>query len=114
MDLFRCYSLNYREKEGGSVNSDLLQGFFLRDLFVDPLKGQVSGRTGSTPVPPKAMEVLLCLASNPGQLVTRESLIEEVWGPGGGSNEALSHAVSEVRHALGDLHERPEFVQTLP
>jgi tetratricopeptide (TPR) repeat protein/DNA-binding winged helix-turn-helix (wHTH) protein len=96
------------------VNSDLLQGFYLQDLLVEPVTGQVSGREGPVHLPPKAMEVLLCLASTPGTLVTRETLLEEVWGAGQGSQEALSHAVSEIRHALGDHLDNPEFIQTLP
>lgn len=96
------------------MNSELLQGFYLRDLLVDPLKGQVTGRAGSEHLPPTAMEVLLCLASSGGELVTRESLIEKVWGADQGSQEALSHAVSEIRHALDDHPDDPKFVQTLP
>ncbi len=96
------------------MNSDLLQGFHLRDLRVEPLKGQITGRAGSVHLPPKAMEVLLCLASSPGELVTRETLINDVWGEGQGSQETLSHSVSEIRHALDDHLENPEFVQTLP
>jgi TolB-like protein/tetratricopeptide (TPR) repeat protein/DNA-binding winged helix-turn-helix (wHTH) protein len=96
------------------VKSDLLQGFYVLDLFVDPLKGSVSGPTGAEHLPPKAMEVLLCLASAPGVLVTREALLEEVWGAGHGSQEALSHAVSEIRHALGDHPDEPKYLQTLP
>ena len=60
------------------------------------------------------MEVLLCLAAEPGELQTRDVLIEAVWGAGHGSQEALSHAVSEIRHVLDDHHDDPEFVQTLP
>ena len=37
-----------------------------------------------------------------------------VWGEGHGSPEALNHAVSEIRHALDDHREHPEYVQTLP
>jgi TolB-like protein/Flp pilus assembly protein TadD/DNA-binding winged helix-turn-helix (wHTH) protein len=96
------------------VNSDLLQGFYLRDLLVEPLKGQVTSRAGSVHLQPKAMEVLLCLASSPGILVTRDTLIDDVWGAGHGSQEALSHAVSEIRHALDDHRDNPEFLQTLP
>lgn len=96
------------------MNSDLLQGFYLRDLLVEPLKGQVTGRAGSVHLPPKAMEVLLCLASSPSMLVTRDTLINDVWGAGHASQEALSHAVSEIRHALDDHRDNPEFLQTLP
>jgi len=96
------------------VDAALLQGFYLRDLLVDPVRGQVTGGTEKVHLPPKAMEVLLCLASSPGTLVTREALIEEVWGTGRGSQEALSHTVSEIRHALHDHPDHPEYVQTLP
>lgn len=96
------------------VKADLLRGFYLRDLFVDPVKGQVTGRAGSIHLPPKAMEVLVCLAASPGAVVTREALIDEVWGANKGSSLALNHAVSEIRHALDDQPVDPEFIQTLP
>ena len=96
------------------MNADLLHGFYLRDLLVEPVKGRVGGREGSAHLPPRGMEVLLRLAARPGELVTRESLLEEVWGVGKGSHEALSHAVSEIRHALGDRKDQPVFIQTLP
>ena len=96
------------------MKADLLQGFYLGDMLVQPLKGEVTGRAGSQHLPPKAVEVLLCLASEPGELVTRDVLLNEVWGAGQGSQEALSHAVSEIRHVLGDHPSDPVFVQTLP
>jgi tetratricopeptide (TPR) repeat protein/TolB-like protein/DNA-binding winged helix-turn-helix (wHTH) protein len=96
------------------VKLDLFQGFYLGDVFVDPRDGQIRGPAGSSHLPPKAMEVLLCLASTPQDLVTREHLIESVWGEGHGSHEALNHAVGEIRHALGDQHDHPTYVQTLP
>jgi tetratricopeptide (TPR) repeat protein/TolB-like protein/DNA-binding winged helix-turn-helix (wHTH) protein len=96
------------------VASDLLQGFYLRDLLVNPPKGEISGGADAAHLPPKSMEVLLCLAANPGELVTRESLIDTVWGEAQGSQEALNHAVSDIRQALDDHSDDPQFVQTLP
>ena len=89
------------------MSADHLHGFYLNNLFVEPLKGQVTGKDGSRHLPPKAVEVLLCLARAPGDLVTRDTLLGEVWGDGNGSQEALSHAVGEIRHALGDLADTP-------
>ena len=97
-----------------TLSADLLQGFYLGDLVVEPLKGRVVGRAGSRHLPPKAVEVLLCLARTPGELVTRETLIEDAWGADSGSHEALSHAVSEIRHALDDQVDDPVFIQTVP
>ena len=96
------------------MKSELLQGFHLGDFFIEPLSGQVVGKGITTHLPPKAAEVLLCLATSPGELVTREAILREVWGEGRGSKEAVSHAVGEIRHALGDHADHPVFIQTLP
>lgn len=96
------------------MRADLLQGFYLGDFLVEPVKGRVSGRAGPHHLPSKAVEVLLCLAQSPGELVTRETLLETVWGEGHGSSEALSHAVAEIRKSLDDHADDPVFVQTLP
>ena len=90
------------------MNRELLQGFYLAGFHIDPGGGQVTGPAGSVHLPPKALEVLLCLASDPGQLVSRQSLLDAVWGEGAGSPEALTHAVGDIRHALGDHHDHPE------
>ena len=99
---------------GRSLNSDLLQGFYLGNLLIEPLKGQITDRAGSRHLPPKAVEVLLCLARKPSDLVTREDLLDAVWGSDHGSQEALSHAISEIRHALDDHPDNPHYIQTLP
>lgn len=96
------------------MDPDLLHGFYLKNLLVEPLKGQVVRNGKPIHLPPKAMEVLLSLASNPTRLVTRESILERVWGDGQRSQDVLGHAVSEIRNALGDHPENPEFIQTLP
>ena len=110
----KCYSYSTSIDWGVIVNANLLHGFYLGDLLVEPLKGRVSGRTGSEHLPPKAADVLLQLASQPGELVTRDALLAAVWGDGQGSQETLSHAVSEIRHALNDHSEDPQYIQTMP
>ena len=112
--LTRCYAWAVGEKPGNALNSELLQGFYLGDVLVEPLTGAVSGPAGAQHLPPKAVEVLLCLASDPGELVTRNKLLKAVWGSGKGSHEALGHAVSEIRNALDDRADNPTFIQTLP
>ncbi len=96
------------------MKADLLQGFYLGDFLVEPLKGQVLCRAGSTHLPPKAVEVLLCLANSPGELVSRETLIESAWGTDGGSQEALNSIISEIRQALGDHPDDPVYIQMVP
>ena len=95
------------------MNSDLRQGFYLKDLLVEPAKGNVTGAIRSMHLPPKAMEVLVCLAECAGQLVTRDELIERVWGADCGSQEALNRAIREIRNTLDDQAENPSYVQTV-
>ena len=96
------------------MNADLLQGFYLGNLLVEPARGRVTGRQGSERLPPKATEVLLCLARRPGEVVTHEELRDCAWGERRGSREAVSHAISEIRQALNDDKDHPAYVQTLP
>lgn len=97
-----------------AVRDQLLQGFRLGGFRIDPLTGTIVGNGAPRHIPSKATEILLVLASRPRQLVTRDELLSAVWGEGGGSAEALSHAVSELRHGLGDHADHPAFVQTVP
>ena len=96
------------------MNADLLHGFYLRNLLVEPLTGKVTGPSGSGHLAPRAAEVLVQLASVPGELVTRETLLEEVWGEGQGSAELLSRVIGEIRQVLDDHADAPVFIQTLP
>lgn len=96
------------------MKKQLLDGFFLHELLVEPLVGRVSGGGEPGHLPSKSIEVLLCLAKQPRKLVSREEILSSVWGDGNGTTEALSHSVSEIRHALGDHADDPVFIQTVP
>jgi tetratricopeptide (TPR) repeat protein/DNA-binding winged helix-turn-helix (wHTH) protein len=96
------------------VKAELLQGFYIGDVFVEPLKGSVTGRDFSEHLAPRSMEVLLKLAETPSTLVTREILLEKVWGNGKGTDEELDSAVAELREALHDKKEYPAYIQTVP
>lgn len=103
-----------RSYQGDRLNPELLQGFYLGDILVDPREGMVTGPAGAAHLPPKAMEVLLILASRPGDTVSSAELISEVWGVGQASRDTLTHAISAVRQALGDHRSHPHYIQTLP
>ncbi|MGE0808611.1 MAG: transcriptional regulator [Burkholderiaceae bacterium] len=51
---------------------------------------------------PKAFAVLCYLAARPGQLVTKNELLDAVWGRRHVSESVLKTAMSAVRSALGD------------
>jgi DNA-binding winged helix-turn-helix (wHTH) protein/predicted ATPase len=62
---------------------------------------------------PKAFGLLKCLVNQPGQMVTKKSLLETLW-PGVHVTEAiLSVYVAEIRRVLGEDPKKPVFVETL-
>jgi TolB-like protein/DNA-binding winged helix-turn-helix (wHTH) protein/Tfp pilus assembly protein PilF len=62
---------------------------------------------------PKAMELLLVLASRPGEVVSREELLSTVWPGVIVGDEALSQVVTKLRKALGDDARVPTYIETI-
>ena len=62
---------------------------------------------------PKAMELLVALASRPGEVVSREELLSTVWPGVVVGDEALSQAVTKLRKALGDDVRSPTYIETI-
>ncbi len=61
------------------------------------------------------MAVLVCLGRHAPGVVSKERLLEEVWSdsPYVG-DDAISHAVWELRKALGDSARDPAYIRTVP
>jgi Tol biopolymer transport system component/DNA-binding winged helix-turn-helix (wHTH) protein len=63
---------------------------------------------------PKVMQVLLALASEPGEVVTRERLRTIVWPDVFVGEDVLIRAISELRRAFSDDPREPSVIQTVP
>jgi DNA-binding winged helix-turn-helix (wHTH) protein len=61
---------------------------------------------------PRAFQVLCALLRHPGQLVTKDALLDAVWGHRHINEAALKNVVSHLRHALGDDARESSYVQT--
>ncbi|HEY6358849.1 MAG TPA: winged helix-turn-helix domain-containing protein [Vicinamibacterales bacterium] len=63
----------------------------------------------------KPFELLILLASRPGQLVTHEEAVHAVWGKQAviEFDSALYTAIRKVRRALGDKSSRPRIIETV-
>ena len=61
-------------------------------------------------------KILALLLSRPGELVTREEVRQELWGGplSYDFDDALNHAVRNLRTVLGDDAAAPRFVETVP
>ncbi len=84
------------------------------EFEVQPASNELRGPAGTIRLRPLLMEVLLRLAAEPGAVVARERLIEDVWPRRMVNDEVLSRAIAELRTALGDDPRQPRYVETLP
>jgi DNA-binding winged helix-turn-helix (wHTH) protein len=62
---------------------------------------------------PKPFAVLCALARTPRALVTKNALLDAVWGHRFVTESVLKSAVSEVRAALGDDPKQPRYIETV-
>src|SRR5689334_22151828 len=63
-------------------------------------------------LPPKAFGVLCALARQPGVLVTKNALLDAVWGHQHVSESVLKTTISQVRAALTDDAASPRYIET--
>ena len=61
------------------------------------------------------MDLLILLATRPGELVRREEIVQELWGDeiNVDTESAINTAVRKIRQVLGDDSQSPRFVQTI-
>lgn len=65
-------------------------------------------------IEPKAFRVLLFLLRNPLKLITKEELLDAVWGDTAVSENSLTRSVALLRKLLGDDTHEPRFIATVP
>ena len=65
------------------------------------------------PVEPKAFRVLLILLRNPKKLITKEELLNAVWGDAAVTENSLTRSIALLRRLLGDDTHSPRFIETV-
>ena len=99
-----------RDMDGGEHTS----AFKIGDFTVSPDELTVSNESGQHTLESKVMDVLLVLVAEQGDVVSREDLIDRVWGTEFGGDESLSRAISLLRKALGDTRGNHQHIRTIP
>jgi len=62
---------------------------------------------------PKAFAVLHYLSEHAGQLVTKDALLQTVWADTIVTDGALAACIRELRKALSDNAQHPQYVETV-
>jgi TolB-like protein/DNA-binding winged helix-turn-helix (wHTH) protein len=66
------------------------------------------------PLSPKGFDVLAYLVEHGGQVMTQDEILEALWPETFVNPEVLRKYIQEIRKALKDRPDDPEFIETLP
>ena len=76
--------------------------------------GEVRKAGVPVPVEPQVFDLIALLASRPGELVSRDEVIEAVWHGRIVSESAIATRINAARAALGDDGKAQKMIQTVP
>jgi len=88
--------------------------FRLGDWLVHPSLTRISKPGTDLHVRAKVMDVLVYLARHSGEVVSKDALLQDVWGIESISESTLTRTIAELRQALGDDVEQPLILETIP
>ena len=115
------YSLlatDVRSRENGNVDkergADTMATIRFGALQVDPSRNVIANGAASWSLEPKIMDLLVLLAAHPGEVMSRETLVEQVWKVEFGADESLTRAVSLLRKTFRDAGHPGEVIETIP
>ena len=83
------------------------------DFLVDPETWRLCRQGHEVHLEPIVLKLLLYLITNRDRLVTRQELMDTVWGDTVVSDSALSKAVARLRQALDDDSASPRYLETV-
>lgn len=87
--------------------------FRVGEWIAEPMANRLTRGDDVRRVEPKVMEVLAAMAARPGETVTKDEFMAEVWTGTIVTDDVLARCISELRKALGDKARNPKYVETL-
>ena len=81
---------------------------------VDPRREQISKDGATIKLERRAMQLLLCLAEQPGRILSVEELLDRVWAGVVVTPDSVYQAVASLRRILGDDSKEPIYITNTP
>jgi Tol biopolymer transport system component/DNA-binding winged helix-turn-helix (wHTH) protein len=87
--------------------------FRMHGRLVDPAVNRVTHGDDTAQVEPKIMQVLVMLAEQAGEVVSRDDIMARVWADVFVTDDALNRAIRELRRLFGDDPDAPQVIETI-
>lgn len=81
---------------------------------VDAAREQISKDGSTVKLERRSMQLLLCLADHPGQILSVEELLDRVWAGVVVTPDSVYQAVASLRRILGDDANEPTYIANIP
>lgn len=91
----------------------IMAGFSIGGIKVYPSTLKIVAGGKEQRLEPKVMDLLVYLARNPGEVISKEQILADVWDGVSVVEEALQRAISILRKTLGDDRENPKYIETI-
>jgi TolB-like protein/DNA-binding winged helix-turn-helix (wHTH) protein len=91
-----------------------VKAFRLRKWVVEPESGRVSCAGSEASLPPQVMELLVFLARHPGEVISIERMVDEVWQGRPMTSGSVYNALNLLRKTFGDDVSDPRYIETIP
>jgi len=91
-----------------------MSDFRLGEWVVHPARNRLSRSSTQVQLEPRAMDLLIYLTENAGEVVSRQQIIDAVWQKEFVSDGTLSGTIAKLRKALGDDTSSPRYIETIP
>lgn len=93
------------------MSDDLIR---FSDFEVDAAERRLTRDGRSLELSGRYLDALLLMARRPGELITKDRFMAEVWRGVPVTDEALTQCIRTLRKVLGDEAGRPRFIETVP
>jgi DNA-binding winged helix-turn-helix (wHTH) protein len=87
--------------------------FRLAEWLVQPSLNRLSCDERATQLEPKLMDVLVYLAENAGQVVSKNDITDAVWPDLFITESVITRSIAGLRRAFGDDAKNPRFIETI-
>ena len=84
-----------------------------KDFVLDPDRRELARGSGAIAIGPQVFDLLIYLVQNRERVVTKDNLIDVVWGGRIISESTLTSHINAVRKAIGDTGEEQHLVRTI-
>lgn len=87
--------------------------FLIERCTVDPTLNRVISHDGRiTHLEPKVIQLLVYMAERPDEVLSRDTLLNSIWGDAFVCEQVLTNAISQIRQSFGEAGR--DYLQTIP